>query len=94
MISRLVLAVCVAATLVVALAVPASAARPAAGCPPAFTQMTFEQVLTTWPPPPGVDGEAALAFWDRNGDRSLCVQLVADPVPGPGLNVVDNVAAT
>jgi hypothetical protein len=74
--------------------VPASAAPPKAGCPPSFTLMTFEQILRNWPPP---DLQAALAQLeanDHNGDESLCVMLVADPVPGPGLLVVDNAAAT
>jgi hypothetical protein len=74
--------------------VPASAAPPKAGCPPSFTLMTFEQILRTWPPPDLQAARAQLEANDHNGDESLCVMLVADPVPGPGLLVVDNAAAT
>jgi hypothetical protein len=84
----------VAATAVVATmlwAAPAGAKAPVGSCPPAFHLMTFDQILTAWPPPPGVDGEAQLAANDHNGDRSLCVTVLAEPVPGPGLLVVDNV---
>jgi hypothetical protein len=73
--------------------VPASAAPPKASCPRPFTLMTFEQILTTWPPPDPQAAEAQLEANDHNGDESLCVMLVADPVPGPGLLVVDNAAA-
>jgi hypothetical protein len=74
--------------------VPASAAPPKAGCPPSFSLMTFEQILRNWPPPDLQAARAQLEANDHNGDESLCVMLVADPVPGPGLLVVDNAAAT
>jgi hypothetical protein len=73
-------------------AAPTSAA-PKAGCPPTFRLMTFDQILAEWPPPPGVDGEAQLAAIDRNSDKSLCVMLLPEPVPGPGVDVIDNVVA-
>jgi hypothetical protein len=43
--------------------------------------MTFEEFLEAYPPPPGVDGAAALAFWDRNDDRTICPLVLSEPRP-------------
>lgn len=83
-----------AAAVMLLSAAPASAGRPTAGCAPAFTLMTFEEIIEAWPPPPEVDAEAALSFYDRNDDRSLCVmQPTGSGTPAGPINVVDNVAA-
>jgi hypothetical protein len=77
--------------LVVGTGVHAAGARPPIGnCPSAFDgPLTFEQIIATYPPPPGIpDPMAALAGFDKNGDRSLCVL----DVPGDAVNVIDNVA--
>jgi hypothetical protein len=69
---------------------PAGAKPPIGNCPPSFDgPLTFEQIIATYPPPPGTpDPIASLAGFDLNGDRSLCVL----DVPGEGVNVIDNVA--
>lgn len=77
--------------LVLGMGVRAAGAKPPIGtCPPAFDgPLTFEQIVATYPPPPGTpDPIAVLAGFDKNGDRSLCVL----DVPGEGVNVIDNVA--
>ena len=68
----------------------AGAAPPIGNCPRSFDgPLTFEQIIATYPPPPGTpDPIASLAGFDLNGDRSLCVL----DVPGDGVNVIDNVA--
>ena len=71
-------------------AVPAGASPPVGNCPPPFQgPLTFAQIIATWPPPPGFpDPEGVLAGYDKNSDGSLCVL----PLPGEGLNVIDNSA--
>ena len=68
----------------------AGATPPIGNCPSAFDgPLTFEQIIATYPPPPGTpDPIASLAGFDKNGDRSLCVL----DVPGDAVNVIDNVA--
>jgi len=76
--------------LVLGTGVRAAVATPPIGtCPSAFDgPLTFEQIIATYPPPPGTpDPIAALAGFDLNGDRSLCVL----DVPGDAVNVIDNV---
>jgi hypothetical protein len=71
-------------------AVPAGAAPPLGSCPPAFNgPLTFAQVVEMWPPPPGVDPTAALAFYDKNADGTVCVRPFPD---GVRINVIDNAA--
>jgi hypothetical protein len=68
----------------------AGATPPIGNCPSAFDgPHTFEQIIATYPPPPGTpDPIALLGRFDKNGDRSLCVL----DVPGDAVNVIDNVA--
>jgi hypothetical protein len=73
------------------IASPAGAAQPIRGCPPSFVgPLTFEAIIAMFPPPPGFpDPEGALARYDLNADRQLCVR----PLPGGvDINVIDNVA--
>jgi hypothetical protein len=77
--------------LVLGMGIHAAGATPPIGnCPSAFDgPLTFEQIIATYPPPPGTpDPIALLAGFDLNGDRSLCVL----DVPGDPVNVIDNVA--
>ena len=90
---RRLIVLATAAIAMVVSATPASAG-PTAGCPPTFRLLTFEQILTEFPPPPDVDAEAQLAANDRNEDEMLCVEVLPEPAPGPGLLVIDNVVAT
>ena len=87
---RIVLTLVIAVLPLAGAAGRAGAAPPRAGCPPAFLgPWSFETIVDEFPPPPGVpieDAFAALAFYDKNGDRQLCVQ----DNPAPGINVVDN----
>jgi len=76
--------------LVLGMGVHTAGATPPVGtCPSAFGgPLTFEQIIATYPPPPGTpDPIALLARFDLNGDRSLCVL----DVPGDAVNVIDNV---
>ena len=69
---------------------PAVASPPVGNCPPAFQgPLTFDEVVEMWPPPPGVDPAAALAFYDKNGDGSVCVRPFPD---GIRINATDNAA--
>jgi hypothetical protein len=73
------------------IASPAGAAKPTRGCPPSFIgPLTFEAIIAMFPPPPDFpDPEGALARFDLNADRQLCVL----PLPGGvDINVIDNVA--
>lgn len=69
----------------------AGATPPVGTCPPPFDgPLTFEQIVAKYPPPPGFpDPIGALARFDKNGDRSLCVL----DLPGDPINVIDNVAS-
>jgi len=72
---------------------PAGAAPPARDCPPPFVgPLEFDEILSEFPPPPGIPIEDILAtfdFYDKNEDESLCVL----DIPGPPINLVDNIAA-
>jgi hypothetical protein len=72
-------------------ATPAHAARPIGGCPPAFQgPLDFPTILFLFPPPPDFPNpEEALASFDANGDRLLCVR----GLPRGEINVIDNVTA-
>jgi hypothetical protein len=83
-------------SMALALAAPANAAGPQAGCPPAFQgPLTFDEIIRMWPPPPDFpDPVGALAAYDVNGDELLCVQEhTHGPLPNGPINVIDNFAA-
>ena len=88
---RLVMASIVACLPIAAAVTPASAIPPARSCPPAFVgPLTFAEIIQMFPPPPGFpDPEGALASFDSNGDRKLCVRALPH---APDINVIDNVA--
>ncbi len=68
----------------------AGASPPIGVCPPPFQgPLTYQQVINTWPPPPGVDPIPVLVFYDKNADGKVCVK----PLPKDGaINVIDNAA--
>ena len=74
---------------------PAHAVKPSAGCPTSFEgPLTFRELIKRWPPPPDLeDPEVALAGYDVNGDKLLCVMEAPTQgkTPAP-INVIDNVA--
>lgn len=88
---RLVMASIVVCLPIAAAVPPASAIPPARSCPAAFVgPLTFAEIIQMFPPPPGFpDPEGALASFDSNGDRKLCVRALP---PGEDINVIDNVA--
>ena len=88
---RLVLASIVACLPIAAAVTQAGAIPPTRDCPPAFVgPLSFAEIIQRFPPPPDFpDPEGALASFDSNGDRKLCVRALP---PGEDINVIDNVA--
>jgi hypothetical protein len=98
MFNRSLIVVVVAAVAVLAAAAPSSATKPRGGCPPAFEERTFAQLLAfaqeTGVPGTPEDHLAFLMRFDKNEDQRLCVLTVADPpgLPPSSINIIDNTA--
>lgn len=81
-------------------AAPSGATKPVGGCPPAFDQLTFEEVLVlaheTGVPASDEELLAVLLPLDTNRDENLCIADLPDTsrgFPSYAVNIIDNTAS-